>query len=95
MIANAGCANSSSDRSPGSTGAFLAATSEGGANRSRDARLGRLAAGWAGVVAARPEAADACAAEAACAAGRRLRPWRVRRPGQAARPGVLPRGGRG
>src|SRR5580704_1750047 len=47
MIAHAGWANSSSDRSPGSTGAFLAATSEGGANRSRAARPWRFAAGWA------------------------------------------------
>src|SRR6476646_10255141 len=37
-IANAGWANSSSDRSPGTAGAFLAAVSEGGSNRSRAAR---------------------------------------------------------
>src|ERR1700745_2807291 len=37
-IANAGWANSSSDRSPGTAGAFLAAVSEGGSNRSRPLR---------------------------------------------------------
>src|SRR5689334_20012149 len=37
-IANAGWANSSSDRSPGTAGAFLAAVSEGVSNRSRAAR---------------------------------------------------------
>src|SRR5262245_50690093 len=44
-IANAGWANSSSDRSPGMAGAFLAAVSEGGSNRSRAARrISRLEA---------------------------------------------------
>src|ERR1700745_4336417 len=44
-IANAGWANSSSDRSPGTAGAFLAAVSEGGSNRSRAARrISRLEA---------------------------------------------------
>src|SRR5215475_10445235 len=55
-IANAGWANSSSDRSPGMAGAFLAAVSEGGSNRSRAARrISRLEA--------------ACDAEPAAAAG--------------------------
>src|SRR5690348_5169002 len=45
-IANAGWANSSSDRSPGTAGAFLAAVSEGGSNRSRAApRISRFEAG--------------------------------------------------
>ena len=88
MIADAGWANSSSDRSPGTTGAFLAATSEGGANRSRDARLGRLAAARAGVEAASSEA-DTCAAAGlrgwgrlATEAGRVLRLEPVRRGGR-------------
>src|SRR3954451_21692468 len=38
VIARAGCANSSSDRSPGTIGTCLAAVSEGGSNRFRGAR---------------------------------------------------------
>src|SRR5436190_5472351 len=45
-IANAGWANSSRDRSPGTAGALLAAVSEGGSNRSRAARrVSRFEAG--------------------------------------------------
>src|SRR5438552_8746763 len=45
-IANAGWANAGSDRRPGTTGAFLAAVSEGGSNRSRAARrISRFEAG--------------------------------------------------
>src|SRR6185369_5869063 len=62
-IANAGWANSSSDRRPGTTGAFLAAVSEGGSNRSRAARrISRFEAG--------DGVALACAAAAAAAAVR-------------------------
>src|SRR5690348_13067772 len=78
-IANAGWANSSSDRRPGTTGAFLAAVSEGGSNRSRAARrISRFEAGdgvalacaaaATGVAAAGlTGAAAAGVAEAACA----------------------------
>src|SRR5439155_5215404 len=69
-IANAGWANSSSDRSPGTTGAFLAAVSEGGSNRSRAARRisrfetgGAAGAGWVA------EAGAAAGAVASSAAG--------------------------
>src|SRR5580704_3486596 len=69
MIAHAGWANSSSDRRPGSTGAFLAATSEGGAYRSREARPWRFAAGGAGAEAGWARVAAWAGAEAGWAAG--------------------------
>src|SRR6185437_9275457 len=76
-IANAGWANSSSDRSPGTAGAFLAEVSEGGSNRSRAARrISRFEAARdaeppaaAGTVAGSAGAEAGAAAEAGAVAG--------------------------
>src|SRR6476659_4100519 len=66
-IANAGWANSSSDRSPGTAGAFLAAVSEGGSNRSRAAR--RISRFEAACDAEPPAAAGTVAGSAGAEAG--------------------------
>src|SRR6185437_433728 len=65
--ANAGWANSSSDRSPGTAGAFLAAVSEGGSNRSRAAR--RISRFEAARDAEPPAAAGTAAGSAGTVAG--------------------------
>src|SRR5437867_4279664 len=65
-IANAGWANSSRDRSPGTAGALLAAVSEGGSNRSRTARrVSRFEAGGTVEPAAAAGTATGVAADSA------------------------------
>jgi hypothetical protein len=68
MMASAGCANSSSDRSPGIIGALLAAVSDGGSNRSRAIRFSSRFDGCAPTDGA-GSAAGACAADGKGAAG--------------------------